>query len=95
LSPPERKPSHRSTRKSALCSRRGWRRASGKPDQALPSESKLAQRFHVSIGTIRHAIDELVAEQILVRHQGRGTFVASHTPKRMLYRFFHIAGEDG
>lgn len=66
-----------------------------KPDEALPSESKLAQRFHVSIGTIRHAIDELVAEQILVRHQGRGTFVAAHTSKRMLYRFFHIAGEDG
>jgi len=36
------------------------------PGEALPSESKLAQRFHVSIGTIRHAIDELVAEQILV-----------------------------
>ena len=66
-----------------------------KPGEALPSESKLAQRFHVSIGTIRHAIDELVAEQILVRHQGRGTFVATHTPKRMLYRFFHIVGEDG
>jgi len=66
-----------------------------KPGEALPSESKLAQRFHVSIGTIRHAIDELAAEQILVRHQGRGTFVATHTPKRMLYRFFHIVGEDG
>jgi GntR family transcriptional regulator len=66
-----------------------------KPEQALPSESRLAQRFHVSIGTIRRAIDELVAEQILVRHQGRGTFVAAHTPKRMMFRFFHIAGEDG
>ncbi len=66
-----------------------------KPGEALPSENKLAQRFHVSIGTIRRAIDELVAEQILVRHQGRGTFVATHTPKRMLYRFFHIVGEDG
>ena len=66
-----------------------------KPGEALPSESKLSQRFHVSIGTIRHAIDELVAEQILVRHQGRGTFVATHTPRRMLFRFFHIVGEDG
>jgi GntR family transcriptional regulator len=65
-----------------------------KPGEALPSESKLAQRFHVSIGTIRHAIDELVAEQILVRHQGRGPFVATHTPKRMLIAF-HIVGEDG
>ena len=66
-----------------------------KPGEALPSESKLAQRFHVSIGTIRRGIDELVAEQILVRHQGRGTFVATHTPRRMLYRFFHIVGENG
>ena len=66
-----------------------------KPGEALPSESRLAQRFHVSIGTIRRAIDELAAEQILVRQQGRGTFVAVHTPKRMLYRFFHVVREDG
>lgn len=66
-----------------------------KPGEALPSESKLSQRFHVSIGTIRRAIDELVATQILERHQGRGTFVATHTPKRMLYRFFHIVTDDG
>lgn len=66
-----------------------------KPGEALPSETKLAQRFHVSIGTIRRAIDDLVAEHILVRQQGRGTFVAMHTPKRMLFRFFHMVGEDG
>lgn len=66
-----------------------------KPGEALPSETKLARRFHVSIGTIRRGIDELVAEHILVRHQGRGTFVATHTPKRMLYRFFHLVGENG
>ncbi len=66
-----------------------------KPGNAIPAEKTLAERFAVSIGTIRKAIDELVAEQILVRHQGRGTFVATHTPKRMLYRFFHIVGEDG
>jgi GntR family transcriptional regulator len=66
-----------------------------KPGEALPSESRLAQRFHVSIGTIRRAIDELVAEQILVRQQGRGTFVAVHTPKQMLFRFFHLVTKDG
>jgi GntR family transcriptional regulator len=66
-----------------------------KPGEVLPSESKLAQRFRVSIGTIRHAIDELVAEQILLRHQGRGTFVATHSRRRMLYRFFRLVGEDG
>ena len=66
-----------------------------KPGEALPSESRLAQRFHGSIGTIRRAIDELVAEQILVRQQGRGTFVAVHTPKQMLFRFFHLVTKDG
>jgi len=66
-----------------------------KPGEALPSESRLAQRFHVSIGTIRRAIDELVAEQILVRQQGRGTFVAVHTPKQVLLRFFHLVTKDG
>jgi GntR family transcriptional regulator len=61
----------------------------------LPSETRLAQRYHVSIGTIRRAVDELVAEQILVRRQGRGTFVATHSPGRLLFHFFHIVRDDG
>lgn len=65
------------------------------PNEAIPSESRLAQRFQVSIGTVRKAIDELVAEKILVRRQGRGTFVAAHTQNRFLYHFFHIVREDG
>jgi GntR family transcriptional regulator len=62
---------------------------------ALPSETGLAQRYRVSIGTLRKAIDELVAERILVRHQGRGTFVASHNARRMLFHFFHIVPAGG
>jgi len=62
---------------------------------ALPSEAKLAERFRVSIGTVRKAIDELVAERILVRHQGRGTYVASHNARRMLFHFFHIVPAGG
>jgi GntR family transcriptional regulator len=65
-----------------------------KPGEAIPSESRLAERFDVSIGTIRKAIDELVAERILLRHQGRGTFVATHTEDRTLFYFFHIVGKD-
>lgn len=65
------------------------------PNEALPSEARLARQFEVSIGTIRKAIDELVAEKILVRQQGRGTFVAAHTQDRFLYHFFHIVAEDG
>jgi len=73
------------------------RLASGewKPNEAIPSETRLAQEFDVSIGTIRKAIDELVADKILVRQQGRGTFVAAHTQDRFLYHFFHVVNEDG
>ena len=66
-----------------------------RPGVALPSETRLGERFRVSIGTVRKAIDELVAERILVRHQGRGTYVASHNARRMLFHFFHIVPAGG
>lgn len=66
-----------------------------KPGEAIPSESRLAEHFNVSIGTIRKAVDELVADKILLRQQGRGTFVATHTEDRTLFYFFHIVGKDG
>jgi GntR family transcriptional regulator len=66
-----------------------------KPGGAIPSETRLAREFGVSIGTIRKAVDELVAGNILVRQQGRGTFVAMHTEDRTLFYFFHIARKDG
>lgn len=66
-----------------------------KPGAPIPSEARLAREFNVSIGTIRKAIDELVAERILLRQQGRGTFVATHSEDRTLFFFFHIVGKDG
>lgn len=74
---------------------RGLANGEWKPGEAIPSETRLAERFGVSIGTIRKAIDELVAERILLRQQGRGTFVATHTEDRTLFYFFHIVGKDG
>jgi len=74
---------------------RGLIDAEWRAGHAIPSESRLAERFHVSLGTVRKAIDELVAEKILVRQQGRGTFVAAHTPDRTMFYFFHIVGRDG
>jgi GntR family transcriptional regulator len=62
---------------------------------ALPSEPLLARAFGVSIGTLRHAVDELVAEHILVRRQGRGTFIALHNADRFLFQFFHVERSDG
>lgn len=65
------------------------------PGAALPSETQLARALGVSIGTLRRAVDELVAEHILVRRQGRGTFVATHTADRFLFQFFHVERSDG
>lgn len=62
---------------------------------ALPSETELARAFGVSVGTLRHAVDELVAEHILVRRQGRGTYVALHNADRFLFQFFHVERSDG
>jgi GntR family transcriptional regulator len=61
----------------------------------LPSEAKLATRFGCAIGTVRRAVDELVAARALVRRQGRGTFVPDHGPDRTAFYFFHIRPEDG
>ncbi len=63
--------------------------------QAIPSETALARRFDVSVGTVRRAVAELSAEQILVKQQGRGTFVVSHTRDYMLNVFFQIVDRHG
>ena len=65
------------------------------PGQALPSEPALAGAFGVSVGTLRQAVGELAAEHILVRRQGRGTFVATHNADRFLFQFFHVERSDG
>ncbi len=64
------------------------------PGTPLPAEKLLSHRFGCAIGTIRRATDGLVAEGALTRHQGRGTFVAGHTPERS-FRFFHLRPADG
>ena len=65
------------------------------PGETLPSETEIAGAMGVSIGTLRRAVDELAAEHILVRRQGRGTFVATHGTDRFLFQFFHIERADG
>ena len=66
-----------------------------KPGEVIPSEKKLGERFAVSIGTVRKAVDELSAENVLIRQQGRGTFVASHGRGKYFFSFFHIVRQDG
>lgn len=62
-----------------------------KPGSMIPSEQELAVRFEVSQGTVRKAIDELSAENVLIRRQGKGTFVATHHEPQVRYRFLRMA----
>jgi GntR family transcriptional regulator len=66
-----------------------------KPGEAIPSELELAARFGVSQGTVRKAIDELAAENLLVRRQGKGTYVATHAEPRTLFRFLRLKPDSG
>jgi GntR family transcriptional regulator len=66
-----------------------------KPSAAIPSEMELAVRFKVSQGTVRKAIDELAAENLLVRRQGKGTFVATHAEQQVQYRFLRLFPDSG
>ena len=65
------------------------------PGEPLPSEIQLAAELGVSQGTVRKALDEMAAENIVVRRQGRGTFVARHDEERILFQFFKLVGDDG
>ncbi|MDR2127937.1 MAG: GntR family transcriptional regulator [Burkholderiaceae bacterium] len=64
--------------------------AEWKPGEAIPSEMELAARYRVSQGTVRKAIDDLAAGNLLVRRQGRGTFVATHSEQHVQYRFLRL-----
>ena len=68
---------------------------SAAPGAALPNEKDLAQRFQVSVGTVRRAVDELVAEHVLLRQQGRGTFVGKLDRERFMFQFFKIVPRNG
>ena len=49
------------------------------PGQRLPSEKELAQQFGVSVITVKKALASLTERGLVVRKQGKGTFVT--TPK--------------
>jgi GntR family transcriptional regulator len=92
MSNPEPGPLYRSVQRALM-----EQLASGelKPGQLIPSERQLATEFSVSIGTLRKAIDDLVEQRILIRQQGKGTYVATHDRERLLFYFFHIVPQVG
>ncbi len=65
-----------------------------KPGESIPSELDLAARFQVSQGTVRKAIDELAADNMLIRRQGKGTFVATHHEAQVRYRFLRLKSDS-
>lgn len=66
-----------------------------KPSESIPSEMDLAARYRVSQGTVRKAIDELSSENLLLRRQGKGTFVATHAERKVQYRFLKLMPDTG
>jgi len=66
-----------------------------KPGDTIPSEMDLAARYRVSQGTVRKAIDELSTDNLLVRRQGKGTFVATHAEQHIQYRFLRLLPDAG
>jgi GntR family transcriptional regulator len=66
-----------------------------KPGELIPSEIELAARYKVSQGTVRKAIDELAGENLVVRRQGKGTFVATHHEAHLQFRFLRLLPDRG
>lgn len=66
-----------------------------RPGDVIPSEIDLAGRFKVSQGTVRKAIDSLASENILIRRQGKGTYVATHSEEDVKLRFLRLTAANG
>lgn len=66
-----------------------------RPGQLIPSETEIGRELGVSQGTARKALDSMSREGLVVRRQGKGTYVVEHTPDDVLFRFFHIYDDTG
>lgn len=66
-----------------------------RPGERLPTEHRLAAEYDASISTVRHAVDGLVEERLLVRRQGAGTYVCAHDQALMMDRYFHVVTREG
>ncbi|WP_321930709.1 GntR family transcriptional regulator [Paraburkholderia guartelaensis] len=63
--------------------------------EKIPTEPQLAEAFGVGIGTIRRAVEELVAERLLTRRAGRGTTVAKFADEHAFDQYFNFVDRDG
>ncbi len=65
------------------------------PGAPIPTEAELTKSYGVAIGTVRKAVDTLVNEGLLLRSQGRGTFVRRPNFDASLARFFRQVDASG
>ncbi|MDJ1634821.1 GntR family transcriptional regulator [Rhizobium rhizogenes] len=75
---------------AARINRQEWRHG-----ESIPSEAELSATYGVAVGTVRKAIDQLVADGVVERHQGRGTYVRRARFNSSLFRFFRFQSESG
>lgn len=66
-----------------------------KPGIALPNELELSAEMGVSVGTIRRALDKLEADRMVIRQQGRGTFVTEQATEEFAARFNNVRDANG
>jgi GntR family transcriptional regulator len=60
------------------------------PGEMLPSEMRLASEYNVHQGTVRKALDAMALRNLLVRQQGKGTFVATVSMRHNPFRYFRL-----
>lgn len=61
--------------------------------ELLPSEAELCKTFDISRSTVRQAIGALEADGLVVRKQGRGTFVAEPKMRRKTETVYSFTSE--
>ena len=95
--PPTNQPDERQPRYQQLRDDLVQRIAAGEwaPGDAIHTEAELSAAYAVSTGTLRKAIDLLVAEGVLTRSQGKGTFVRRPRFDSSLFRFFRFKSASG
>ena len=65
-----------------------------KPGEKIPTEPELAKLFSVSVGTVRKAVEDLVAEQVLIRRARIGTTVSTHEKQNQFSTFFNFSNRS-
>ena len=66
-----------------------------RPGAVIPSEGDLAREIGVSSGTVRKALQLMETDRLVVRHQGRGTFVSDPSSDELAARFSRLYSSDG